>query len=142
MKKLAVLFVCVLMSVVSLSAATQPETVNYRSIVPVLCEGKIMIALCEVKVIGNEASIYIDERFVAKEEISVEPGEKLTAVQNKNNSFELATFSDEGISMQYKTLKGEIIAEVPYMVLNTNPISTRIEDNELEKVLSSKNIFF
>ncbi len=137
MKKLVVLF-AILLSVLSANAQVK----NYRSIIPVLCEGKIMFSLCEVQISENKASIYIDEKLVKEETGIFDTEIKYTAAQTKNNEFELATFSSLENAMSFKSLAGEKVAEVQYMCLNTNPVSTRIEDECLEKVMRTKDIFF
>ncbi len=129
-----VLFVCVL--------CANAQVKNYRSVVPVLCEGKIMFSLCEVQISENKASIYIDEKLVKEQTGTFDTEIKYTAAQTKNNEFELATFSSAENAMSFQLLSGKKVAEVQYMCLNTNPVSTRIEDEYLEKVMKTKDIFF
>lgn len=137
MKKLIVLF-AILLSVLSANAQVK----NYRSVVPVLCEGKIMFSLCEVQISEDKASIYIDEKLVKEQTGTFNTEIRYTAAQTKNNEFELATFSSEEIAMSFTLLTGEKVAEVLYTCLYTRPVSTKIEDKYLEKVMKTKDIFF
>ena len=129
-----VLFVCVL------SANAQVK--NYRSVIPVLCEGKIMFSLCEIQISENKASIYIDKKLVKEQTGTFDIEIKYTAAQTKNNEFELATFFPLENAMSFKSLAGKEVAEAQYICLNTNPVSTKIEDEHLEKIMKTKDIFF